>query len=179
MRIRCAARREVLFRAVRGALVMERELAGLQRDLHRAALVGDPQRSSARQHVVGSVGLLMRQVWTEMGAWQHLQGAVLRRGLGEGDPGGNLLVRLEPEICVVLVPGDVRTILAPLAKIEAPNTMMSGPIKSSTASSMNGLRASSTTHSIARWPLIFMLRLAAAFSASNARIGASQPRSRK
>ena len=51
-----------------------------------------------------------------MGARQHLQRAVLSRGLGERDPGRYLLMRIKAEIGAVLVPGHIGAVLAALGE---------------------------------------------------------------
>ncbi len=53
----------------------------------------------------------MRLLADHVGAGQDLDAAHLGRGIGQRDPGGDLLGRIEAEISAVLVPGDVRPLV--------------------------------------------------------------------
>ena len=80
---------------------------GLEADADRLRLVDlDRDLLAAREQVVAMEGVEVRQLVDRVRARDELHVAVLRRRVGERDPGGDDVGRLEPPVGRVLVPGD-------------------------------------------------------------------------
>ena len=65
-----------------------------------------PRFLAAREQVVLVEGVNVRQLVDPVAAGDHLHVAVLLADVGEGDPGGDHVVGLEPPVGRILVPGD-------------------------------------------------------------------------
>ena len=87
--------------------VMQRHLAGLEQDRHGLRLLDvDRDLLTAREQVVLVEGVDMGQLVAGVRAGNHLHAAADEVAARERDPRGDDVVRLEPPVGGVLVPGD-------------------------------------------------------------------------
>ena len=96
---------------------MERELAGLELNVEGRLLTYAGDGLAADEKIVGMEGFLVGEVGGEAASGDDAQTAVVAAAVAEGEPGGDLLVRLQAEIGGILVPGDV----VPIAGLLGPD----------------------------------------------------------
>jgi hypothetical protein len=104
--------RAIRLGAVQGERVVQRELSGAQRRVHRRRVVHRSVDGLSRTiHAARDDTRGVRQLPALVTARQELHAAVLRRRVGERDPRRHVQVREQTEICGVLVPGRDRRAL--------------------------------------------------------------------
>ena len=92
--------------------MVQRELAGAQRGVHRRRVVDLADDRLARAvHAAGDDTGAMRSLAASVAPGQELHAAVLRRRVGQREPGGHVHVGAQAEIGGVLVPGGDRRAL--------------------------------------------------------------------